>query len=84
MKQTKVVARRFVEAFTGGDTAALDEVLAEDVIDHHPLPDQPAGRPGIHYASTVYRTGFPDLTTNVGLQLGDGDLVFQQGKRRRN
>jgi predicted ester cyclase len=79
MEQTKDVARRFVEAFIGGDTAVIDEVVADDVIDHQPLPGQPAGRAGIHYASSVYRTGFPDLTTTVGLQLAHGDLVFQQG-----
>jgi predicted ester cyclase len=79
MEQTTDIARRFVEAFIGGDAAVIDEVVADDVVDHHPLPGQPAGRAGIHHASAVYRTGFPDLTTTVDLQLADRDLVFQQG-----
>jgi hypothetical protein len=37
-EQNKQIARRFIEAFVAGDTALLEQVLAEELVDHNPLP----------------------------------------------
>jgi hypothetical protein len=42
--QCKHLARRFQEALAAGDTAALEEIVAEDVVDHTLRPGQPPGR----------------------------------------
>jgi steroid delta-isomerase-like uncharacterized protein len=72
----KVVARRFGEEVWGrGDVRAADEVLAEDFIEHNPVPGQGPGREGHKQVLKVWRAAFPDLRISVDDLLADGDRV---------
>jgi steroid delta-isomerase-like uncharacterized protein len=75
-EQNKVVARRFGEEVWGhGDLQAAEELLAENFIEHNPVPGQGPGREGHKQVLKVWRVGFPDLTITVDDVLGDGDQV---------
>lgn len=75
-EQNKVVARRFGEEVWGrGDLQAAEELLAEDFIEHNPVPGQGPGREGHKQVLKVWRAAFPDLTITVDDLLGDGDQV---------
>jgi steroid delta-isomerase-like uncharacterized protein len=78
-EQHKQLARRFVAAFAAGDVAALEEIVAEDVLDHNPAPGQAAGRRGLLDAVAFYRAGFPDLAITVEREVAEGDLVALYG-----
>jgi predicted ester cyclase/limonene-1,2-epoxide hydrolase len=72
----KVVARRFGEEVWGrGDVQAAEEMLAEDFIEHNPVPGQGPGREGHRQVLKVWRAAFPDLTITVDDLLADGDRV---------
>jgi steroid delta-isomerase-like uncharacterized protein len=72
----KVVARRFGEEVWGrGDMQAAEEVLAEDFIEHNPVPGQAPGGEGHEQVLKVWRAAFPDLTITVDDLLADGDRV---------
>jgi NADH dehydrogenase len=73
------VARRFVEAFAAGDTAVLEEIVREDLVDHNALPGQQPGRRGLLDAVAAYRTAFPDLAITVEQVVAQGDAVVQYG-----
>jgi hypothetical protein len=46
-EMNKTIARRFNdEVWDRGDETALDELFAEDVVDHGAIPGQPPGREG--------------------------------------
>ena len=70
-------ARAFIEeAWSKGNLAIVDEMLAPDYVNHSPLEsDQPAGRDGYKRAIVTLRTGFPDLTSTVEEVLVEGDRV---------
>lgn len=78
-ERNKQIARRFVEGFAGGDTAVLEELVAEDLIDHNPAPGHRSDRQGLLDAVTLYHTGFPDLRATVEQEVAEGDLVVLCG-----
>ena len=39
--------RRWVAAMNAGDLSAIDELVADDIVDHHLPEGIPAGRPGV-------------------------------------
>jgi ketosteroid isomerase-like protein len=53
------LARRFIAVFDSGDTATLDEIVADEVTDHNPLPGTGTGRQGIADAVAIYRWCVP-------------------------
>ena len=70
-------ARAFIEeAWSKGNLAIVDEMLAPEYVNHSPLESgQPAGREGYKRAIVTLRTGFPDLTATVEEVLVEGDRV---------
>lgn len=79
-KKNKEVARRFIlEAVGDNDRQAWEQTVDADLIDHNPLPGQPAGRAGQEYAVGALREGFPDMVATVEQQIAEGDMVVVRG-----
>lgn len=70
-----VVRRLFEEVFAAGDTAAVRDLVASDIIDHDPMPGQPAGVEGIEYVASTLHTAQPDLRFTVDDLVAEGDRV---------
>lgn len=62
-------------AFNTGDVEILDEVVAEDFVDHMALPGTSPGLDGLREAVMIFRTGLPNLSITVGAVVVEGDLV---------
>src|SRR5688572_14089139 len=61
-EENKTIARRFNdEVWDKGDEAALEELFAEDAVDHGAIPGQPPGREGHKHQLALFRSAFPDL-----------------------
>lgn len=73
--QLKDVYRRIIDAISRGDADGLDELIAPDLIDHNPTPDQAPGREGFKEWMTVATTAFPDLRGTVEDVIAEGDRV---------
>jgi len=71
----KDVYRRIVAAINRDDAEALDELLAFDIVDRNPIPDQAPGRDGFKQWMTAARTAFPDLHGRVDDLIAEGDRV---------
>jgi predicted ester cyclase len=56
-------------------TRALDALLASDMVDHNPMPDQPPGLAGFKVWMAAARSSFPDFNCTVETVLSEGDLV---------
>ena len=79
-EDNKRVASRFImDAFVKNDPSAWEETVAENAVDHNPMPDQKAGRDGVRQAADMYREAFPDMATSIDFQLAEGDLVTNRG-----
>ena len=75
-EENKRIARRFIEeSFGQGKFHLLDEILADDYLDHDAPPGTPPGREGMKYIKAAYRSAFPDLQFTIEDQIAEGDKV---------
>src|SRR5438552_16527284 len=73
-EENKAIVRRYVEEFQNkGDEAVLDELVAEDYIDHDPLPGHLPGRAGMK--RDVMKGAFPDSHIEIEELLAEDDKV---------
>jgi steroid delta-isomerase-like uncharacterized protein len=79
-ENTHIIARRFIEAFAKGDTAALTRLVAENLVDHNLPPGQKQGRQGLLEAVAMYRTAFPDMTISIENMVASDGQVAVTGK----
>jgi len=75
-----LVARILLEAFNQGKLEVIDEVIADNHIDHAVLPPGlPPGKEGIKLLAKTLRSAFPDLKITIDFSVAEGDLVVQHG-----
>ena len=75
-EENKTIARRFNdEVWDKGDEAALEELFAEDAVDHGAIPGQPPGREGHKYQVRLFRSAVPDLHVTAEDIFSEGDKV---------
>jgi steroid delta-isomerase-like uncharacterized protein len=67
--------RRIIEAISKGDAGALHDLVAPDIVDHNPSPNQAPGLEGFKQWMVAVRTSFPDLEGTVNDVLAEGDRV---------
>jgi len=78
-KNKALSARIPLEAFNQGKLEVIDELIADNSVDHGELPPgMPAGKEGVKLFVKALRSAFPDLKITLGLQVAEGDLVVQQ------
>lgn len=64
-----------VEIFNEGNIALVDELFAEDYVEHFPLPPgMPEGRESVKAFVQAARTAFPDFHYEIVQQHQDGDM----------
>ena len=71
----KELVRRYYDAFNAGDTSALDQLLAADIVNLQPAMGLAAGAEGIKQLVTAYKTGFPDGQISIVDLVAEGDAV---------
>ena len=70
-EENKAITRRILSIFSGEDLSAVDEVIAEDYVDHNPFPGQAPGREGVKQIITDMRASFPDLKVTQEDQIAE-------------
>ena len=78
-EQNKAIAARIpLEVFNQGKLEVVDEVIADNSVDHGTLPPgMPAGKEGVKALAKSLRSAFPDFKIVIDLQIAEGDLVVQ-------
>jgi steroid delta-isomerase-like uncharacterized protein len=71
-----LVCRVYEEGLGAGNLALLDELLAEDLVDHSLFPGRETGRESFKRRFTLVRAAFPDARMIVEDALADGDKVI--------
>jgi steroid delta-isomerase-like uncharacterized protein len=69
------VQQKFGGAVNSGDLEQLRDVIAQDVVDHDPAPDQAAGPEGYIRMFASLRRSFPDLAVSVDSLVMDDDKI---------
>ena len=71
----KALIRRFYEEIDAGNIEAMDELFAEDYLDHNPpFPGMPAGREGLKEAFRIFWKATPGRH-EIEDQIAEGDRV---------
>jgi predicted ester cyclase len=81
LDENKAVARRMVlEVFGQKNLAVIDEIVADDFIDHSGPPGMPHKGPESPRAmARMLTTAFPDSENTIQLEIAEGDLVVLHG-----
>jgi predicted ester cyclase len=75
-EEKKALVRRFYEAIDEGNIAAMDELVAEDYLDHSPppFPGLAPGRDGLKQAFAIFARATPGRH-QIEDQIAEGDKV---------
>jgi steroid delta-isomerase-like uncharacterized protein len=71
----EIVQKLVREAQEGGNLAVIEELLAEEFVDHTPLPGLPPTRDGVAMLFAGMRHAFPDLRVTIEEQIADDEKV---------
>lgn len=64
-----------LEIFSGGNLELIDEIFAEDYVEHSEVPPgTPPGRDGLRMFVGALRQAFPDFSMTIVHQFQDGDM----------
>jgi steroid delta-isomerase-like uncharacterized protein len=71
-----IVRRLFEEAWSKGNLAVIDEVIAPNYVNHSPLvPGLPPGSEGVKLSTQGLRNAFPDIHYTIEDMIAEGDKV---------
>ncbi len=70
-----IVRRLMKELFSAGQLSIADELIAEDYVEHSPLPGQEPGLGGLKHALTRFWVAFPDFNLSIEDLIAEGDRV---------
>lgn len=81
--QNKAIVRRFYAEIDAGNVAAMDDLVAEDFVDHDPppIPGLAPGREGLKQAFEIFLRATPG-THEVLDQVAEGDRVATRIRAR--
>lgn len=75
-EEYKAVARRFYDdVLSQGNADVIDELVADDFVEHEAFPGLPNNREGVKGFVDMFRTAFPDMKATIDDLLVDGDKV---------
>jgi steroid delta-isomerase-like uncharacterized protein len=78
MDNATILDRINEEAFNRGDVNVLDELVADDFVEHDPMPGTPPDREGFKAMIRGLHAAFPDFHTEVEDQIVAGDKVVER------
>ena len=80
MAGIKALNRRFnEEVIEKGNFNLIGELIAEDFVEHQPLPGTAQGREGVKQTMVMVRSAFPDVRIAVEADVAEGDMLFAMG-----
>lgn len=71
----KNVVRRFYDEVSAGNLGVIDELVADDVVEHDTFPGMEPNKEGVKQFFAMFRSAFPDLRMEPHEMLAEGDLV---------
>lgn len=71
----KDLLRRFYSEVSDGNFDALDELLADDVVEHEEFPGLEPNKEGVKQFFAMFRSAFPDFRMEPHEIIAEGDLV---------
>lgn len=70
-----IVMRYYNEVWAKGDPGPLGELLADDYVDHNPVPGMPADKAGAAQIVGAITADMSDINMDIRKVIGEGDYV---------
>ena len=70
---------RFYDEINAGNLGVIDELIADEFVEHEEFPGISQDKDGVRQFFTVFRTAFPDMRMEAHEVLVDGDLACVRG-----
>ena len=77
-EENKAIVRKYRQTHNQNNLAALDSIVAQDVISHAALPGLPRGLQGGKVAHQIFLGSFSDLQTTTEDLIAEGDMVVER------
>ncbi len=77
-----LVGRFYHEVFNQKNLAAVDSLVARDIVDHGAFPGQAPGAAGVKQTCAMLLAAFPDLRFTIEDQVAEGDRVVTRWTAR--
>src|SRR3954468_7821906 len=77
----QTVRRFYDEVINGGRLEMIDELLADNFVEHQEFPGIPATRDGVKQFFAMWREAFPDTKANIDVLVDGGGHVAGYGSR---
>jgi len=75
-EENKAVIRRLVEeVYNGNNLDLLDELVAQDVVNHSAVPEHQHGIEGFRHVNSWVRDAFSDAHYRIDDMIAEGDMV---------
>lgn len=74
-EHSKSLLRRFYDEVSAGNLDVIDELVADDVIEHEKFPGLEPNKEGVKQFFALFRSAFPDLRMESHEILAEGDLA---------
>ena len=71
----ELMQRFYDEVVNAGNIDLIDELLADDFVEHEELPGLAPGREGVKQFLGMFKAAFPDSAFTVGNMIAEGDFV---------
>jgi steroid delta-isomerase-like uncharacterized protein len=75
----KALLQRFYEGVSAGNLNVIDELLADDFVEHEDFPGIEPNKEGVRQFFTLFRSSFPDLAMEAHEVVVEGDLLCVRG-----
>lgn len=72
----KAVIRQMYTRLSAGDLNAIDDVLADDFVEHEPVPGLEPTKAGVKQLFGMLHAAFDHATLTVAHMIAEGDKVF--------
>ena len=71
-----IVTSFYADVMSKGDLDLIDELLADDFVEHEEVPGGATGKEGVRQFTQMMRDAFPDLQVDVVAMVSEGDEVW--------
>jgi steroid delta-isomerase-like uncharacterized protein len=68
------------EVISQGNVELIDELVADDFVEHQAMPGMPSGKEALVAFTTMFRSAFPDLKVETLATAVDGDEVWAHSR----
>ena len=72
----KALARQFFKRMSAGDLSAVDELVADDYVEHEQVPGLAPGKAGVRQLFEMFHSAFGEAAVEVDDMIAEGDKVF--------